>query len=593
MTVTISRTIPRAPDGVAIHAELTADETSIVCMAAGPAQGIIKAAQRLSLITPTVHKSDPPGAVLVDTSWAAVVQLSATFGQGWMPGPRLQRWIFNEVLRRGPVDPDPLTCLGRLPAGVTPREYQSDGAKMIAALGRALLFDDPGTGKTVTAILGILELACYNPAAWPVLIIAPAGVVDTWVEMWQEWAPDRPVVAWRGPDRRSLAAGEPDVYVASYDVARLDAAIASDPLPRLGALTVVVDECQYINNPKAARSTATRRLTRHAHQVIELSGTPIKRDSGDLWPVLNAMEPQAWPSSERYKTRYCEIVPGDYRDEIIGLSPHTEPEFRTVLLGQYRRVSKEDVLDQLPPKVYTTHWVELPAAYRRAYDQMEDDMLAKLPDGQKLPAMDVLNQFHRLVQLASAAADVSVTWGTDPRTGEPAEHVHVTLKLPSWKVDELLDIVAERPDRQILVFAPSRQLVNLAGETLTDHGRRVGYITGAITPAKRKPQIEAFQRGDLDVMCLTTGAGGVGITLTAASTEVFLQSPPSLVERLQSEDRAHRIGSEIHESIEIIDVVARNTVESRIREILKIKAGNLADLVQDPRIVAQLLGGKR
>jgi SNF2 family DNA or RNA helicase len=105
--------------------------------------------------------------------------------------------------------------------------------------------------------------------------------------------------------------------------------------------------------------------------------------------------------------------------------------------------------------------------------------------------------------------------------------------------------------------------------------------------------VDAFQRGDLDVICATTGAGGVGITLTAASTEIFLQRPQSLVESIQSEDRAHRIGSEVHESIEIIDIVAAGTIDMRTRELLRTHAGQLSELVRDPRIVDQLLGGPR
>lgn len=83
----------------------------------------------------------------------------------------------------------------------------------------------------------------------------------------------------------------------------------------------------------------------------------------------------------------------------------------------------------------------------------------------------------------------------------------------------------------------------------------------------------------------------MGITLTAAFTGVFLQRPWSLVESIQAGDRCDRIGSEIHESIEIVVVAAKDTIDTRVRSVLREKAGQLADLVQDPRIVAELLGG--
>jgi SNF2 family DNA or RNA helicase len=259
-------------------------------------------------------------------------------------------------------------------------------------------------------------------------------------------------------------------------------------------------------------------------------------------------------------------------------------------------VAKVDVLPELPPKVYSVRVVDLPREWRRAYDAMESEMLAELPDGGELSVMHVLAQLTRLSQLASAAADVTVTMErvTDVETGLTFERPHtaVRLRAPSWKVDEFLEVLGERPGKSVVGFAPSRQLMLLAGEAASKAGYRVGYIIGGQSAKERTATVEAFQAGALDVCCVTTGAGGVGLTLTAASTAVFLQRPWSLVEALQAEDRLHRIGSERHESIEIIDIVARDTIDSRVRSVLRERAGQLADLVQDRRIVAELLGGK-
>jgi len=116
---------------------------------------------------------------------------------------------------------------------------------------------------------------------------------------------------------------------------------------------------------------------------------------------------------------------------------------------------------------------------------------------------------------------------------------------------------------------------------------------GGQSASYRTGQVDAFQRGELDIICATTGAGGVGITLTAASTVIFAQRPWSFVEASQAEDRCHRIGSEIHDSIEIIDIVAVKTVDSEVRRTLEGKAGALAELLMDPRIRAECLGGIR
>ncbi|HEX6871072.1 MAG TPA: DEAD/DEAH box helicase, partial [Micromonosporaceae bacterium] len=537
-------------------------------------------AKWLQLATPLIKPSKPPGALVLPATWAALVQLSHMFGTLWCPGPRLTAWLAEQLALRTRTGGE-LTVA--LPEGLTPRPYQVEGALMIGALGRTLIFDDPGTGKTITTILGLLERARIAPVA-PVVVIAPASVVDPWIEAWRTWAPSWPVVAWRGSParRRSLAEQRArwghQVYVTSYDTARMDAASKDGPLARLGARSVVIDECHLIKSPHAGRSMATRRLARKATNVVALSGTPITHHPGDLWPALEAVEPLAWPSGERWKGRYCVTVPGDYSVRVLGLQPATEAELRTALLGQHRRVAKADVLAQLPPKVYSVRNVELPPAYRKAYDQMEHQMLAELPGGGELSVMSVLAQLTRLSQLASAAADVEVTVETD-ELGETRERVSVRLKAPSWKVDALMEVLAERPGEPVVVFAPSRQLMTLAGAAATKAGLQVGYVVGGQSMRERTETVEAFQRGKLDLLCATTGAGGVGLTLTAARTVVFLQRPWSLVEATQAEDRCHRIGSERHDSIEIIDVVATDTIDDRVRTVLRGKAGQLAELL--------------
>lgn len=579
-----------------ILAELTAGGEAIVLVAGGPDREVTAAAKRLQTLTPLFSKTDPPGALSVPATWPAVVQLSSTFGKSWHPGPRLQQWIGERASER--VQPAPIGY--RPPAGLTPYPWQLEGAAMIAATGKVLITDEPGTGKTITTILGLVEwarrrgeraLGLLPVFREPVLVIAPASVVDPWVDAWSTWAPHVRAVAYRGPKRKALL-GTADVYVTSYETARIDATEVKGfaALRELNPAAVVVDECHMIKNPRAARSRAVRRLSKGACAVVALSGTPITHHPGDLWSSLDALEHAAWPSRERWVRRYCQTMPGDYDEEILGLLPANEAEFRTTMLGQLRRVAKADVLADLPPKVYSVRTVELPPKWRKAYDDMESQMLAELPDGEELSVMSTLAKLTRLGQLASAPARIETTYETGV-DGVEREHVSVQLEGPSWKVDALLEVLAERPGQPVVAFAPSKQLIKLAGAAATEAGYRVGYLTGDVIGSARAGVVEAFQAGELDLICVTTGAGGVGITLTAASTCVFLQRPWALVEAMQAEDRLHRIGAEKHSSIEVIDIVAKSTIDSRVRAVLRERAGQLADLVEDPRIVSELLGG--
>lgn len=574
-----------------MHAELTADGTTIVMVP--DADAVIACLPVLKTATPLFKPSKPPGAILLPVTWAAVVQLAGILGPAWCPGPRLTGWVAHALTERSPTHPRAALSVPP-PAGRVPRPYQVEGALMIGTIGRVLLFDDPGTGKTITAILGLVERAEVATVD-PVVCVVPGSVVDSWINEWRAWAPDWRVVAWRGsPASRAALAGTADVYVAGYDTARNDAADARGPLVMLNAATVIADECHFLKTPTAQRSLAVRRLARHAANFIALSGTPITHHPGDLWPALEGLEPLAYPSRTRFVDRYCDQIRGDYETRIVGLNRFTEPEFRLSLLGQHRRVAKADVLTQLPPKIYSVRHVEIPPAWRQTYDDMEETMFAELPDGGgELSVMNVLTQLTVLSRLASSAADVEITTEIDPETDLEKRHIHLILKAPCWKAAALVEILTERSGSPVVTFSPSRQLTVLVGAAAEKAGFSVGYVVGGQKPADRTDTIDAFQAGKFDLLAATTGVGGTGLTLTAAGTVVFTQRPWSLVEALQAEDRCHRIGSEIHDVIEVIDIVATNTVETRVREVLRSKAGQLAALLQDPRIAAQVLGGTR
>lgn len=567
-----------------VHGEIHADGETLILFGTG---NIVEAVGRLHLLTPHFVATKPAGALQVPLRWPVVCQLAGELGQGWLPGPRLVEWIRGRVaLRSAPPE-----LRHQLPgAEPPPRSYQVTGARMIAASGQGLLNDDPGTGKTLTTLLGLRELQARGrlPLAAPLLVICPASVVDSWVRDARRWIPEWQTVALRGPGREQWMRG-PGLRVASYEIAARDA----EKLVAMRPAAVVIDECHLIKSAKSARSKAAVKLAGKADAVVAISGTPITHHAGDLHQALKALDPISFPSRERFDARYLDVVQGDYGDDVLGLNRFREPEFRACLYGTHRRLAKEDVLPELPPKVYTERVVTLPADARRAYEEMERDMLARLDDGTELPAFDALARMQRLLALANSACDVEITHGpdVDEDTGLPKMHVHVTPREPSWKIDELVTVLDEREGRKALVFAPSRSLIELAGARLEKEGRRVTYITGRQSPAQKTRAEQAFQAGEFDVLCATTGAGGVGITLTAASVVAFLQRPWAFVEATQAEDRAHRIGSEQHASIEIVDIIAADTVDSRVRAVLGGKADATAELLADPRIAQRFLRG--
>jgi hypothetical protein len=581
-----SRAVYLVPKPVTVMGELSADGQNVVLVCVGAPHDQMAVSRQIAAMTPTVRDTKPPGALLMPLSWPAVVQLAYTFGSSWVPGPRLAEWARNEGIRRASYTTKPLRY--QLPEGCELRPWQPEAVRMLAHNG-CLLEDAPRLGKTITTVVGLAERAVWGHVVTPIIVVCPSSVITAWVRAFERWAPHWKAVAWRGPKRKHLV-GHYHVYVTGYDTTRRDAhhqALASmSPLLAIKANTVVIDEYHWIKNPDAQRTKATQRIAGQARLVVPLSGTPFTHNWADTNPTLRVFEPGAFPSKERQRDRYCITSQGDYGITVHGLIEHREPELRACFLGRQIRRSRADVFPG-QDKTYDTRIIEMPPAYQRAYDGMERQMLAELEDGEELTAFYVVEKIIRLQQLSASAVDVTYEQYTHPKTGEERTRTHVTPKLPSWKIDAMLDVLAEL-DCPALVFALSKPLIELAGAAAAAAGARVGYVVGGQSPRARDADVDAFQAGRLDLLCITVEAGGTGLTLDAAGAEIFLQRPASLVTSLQAEDRAVRPGKA---PVDVLDIFAAGTIDQRIRTILHGKAAQLGEYFQDPRIVGELFGG--
>jgi SNF2 family DNA or RNA helicase len=224
---------------------------------------------------------------------------------------------------------------------------------------------------------------------------------------------------------------------------------------------------------------------------------------------------------------------------------------------------------------------------KKAYEQMRDLMIAELDNGDTVTAPSVLTQTTRLNQFASSYAEVVV----DEVTGEQK----TLLSEPSCKVDALMDDIKEGDfgDDSVAVTAVSRQLLELLSARLTKEGIEHGMITGTQSEDERQKAIDDFQSGKIKWILFTVQAGGVGVTLTTARRLVMLQRPWSLVDYKQAMDRIHRIGSEIHDSVVIMDYVTEDSIEDRVIEVLETKAENFEQVVKDKNKLLDLLKTKK
>ena len=337
--------------------------------------------------------------------------------------------------------------------------------------------------------------------------------------------------------------------------------------------------------PKSKQTRALWSATGNADIRFALTGTPIANNVLDMWAILHWLSPQEFPSKTRWIDRMINTMLNAFGGMmVLGVKPHMEEEFHAAINPRMRRMLKSRVLPWLPEMMFERRDVEMSTKQKKAYDQMRDNMIAELEGtGEAVVAPSVLTQTLRLHQFASSYAEILA----DEVTGEP----RVRLSEPSCKVDALMDDIknGDFGEDSVAVCAVSRQLLELLSANLTKEGIAHGMITGAQNEDERQMAIDDFQAGRIKWILFTDKAGGVGVTLTAARRLVMLQRPWSLVDHKQALDRVHRIGSEIHDSVVIMDYVTESTIEERVIQVLETKADNFDQIVKDRAKLLELL----
>ncbi len=513
-------------------------------------------------------------------AWSTCMAARGVFGDSLTVGPGLDEWGHRENATRREVD-------HAKRAGAVPceglREYQHRGASFLNTAERAVLADEPGTGKTIQAIAA---LKIYDNGL-PALVVCPTTMRHTWAAELAKWAAELSVSVVAGTKQQRIKALRPgaDVYVIGWEAAKLHTRICGygsiklseddrrpGELNDLGIQTVILDEAHRAKNPESKQTRAAWFLCWGARYRWALTGTPLTQGPGDMWSILHAIDPESAPVRSTWVDRYCDTSINWFGVlEIGGLKQTTRDELFSWLDPLMLRRSKAEVLPELPPKTYSTRWVELAGGQAIAYKAMHKTMMTG-----RLVAVDPLVQLTRLVQLAAATPVVD----DDGKV--------TALRMPSSKVSALLEMVEDAAGEPMVVFAQSRLLIELCCRELCKAGVQHKVITGTVSAKDRDAAVAGFQGGDYPVMLCTIGAGGEGITLHRASTAVFLQRSFSLAANLQADDRIHRIG-QVAEAVNIIDIVTLGTVEERVHAIAAKKEGGLQEFCRDPHWFARLL----
>jgi SNF2 family DNA or RNA helicase len=556
-------------------------------------------------------------------SWATCVMLRGIFGDTLTVGETLNDWAYTELKRISPslvlrqLTEPTSDCWFDYGAALYP--FQRVGAEWLEIAGDALLGDEMGTGKTIQALAALEHIGVDD--VLPAVVICPNSVKKNWAAEIERWFPGARAVVITGTAavKKRLIDGpcalDPKTItiinfeavrsfsrLAPYGSTRLKRCRECDrtngeagltvarcqvhpkTLNQIPFKTVIVDEAHRMKDPQSQQTRACWAVMHGAtvRRRWALTGTPMANHPGDLWSIMHGVCQREYPAKSKFVDRYALTGWNAYGGlDIVGLNPEHRDEFYKIFDPRFRRMPKAAVLDQLPPKVRQRRYVELPPKLRRAYQQMDEALVTRLDDGSLIVAASNLSAQTRLLQFSSAYATVNDD--------------HVTLTEPSPKLDELDEIyeelgVFEGSGRPIVVCAEHRQLIDLAAARLTKRKLPFGLITGGQKEWERDLALREFQAGHLPVLLFTIKAGGVGLTMTAADTIVFVQRSWSMIDNVQAEDRVHRIGSEVHESVNVIDIIAQDTVEETQLDRLDEKMFRLQEITRDR--VQLILSGK-
>jgi SNF2 family DNA or RNA helicase len=421
------------------------------------------------------------------------------------------------------------------------------------------------------------------------LVVCPKSVIGSWEEHLERLtdedvhiAPDlQPSYSYKARResfvKKMMSARSEGYFVVNWEFLRLELI----KLKKVYFLNIIADECHRAKNRKSQQTRALKQL-RTVYKT-GMSGTPADNRPDDLWSILNWLWPNYYTSYWAFVKAYC-----DYEDVVdprtgedkgykkfVGVNPETISNLHKEMKPWFVRHLKEDVLPDLPDKYYSRRWVDLDPKQRKAYDQMRKTMIAWVEEHEEelespVIANAVVSQLVRLQQYANAylipkldsnGNQVIKLVKKKDKDGnvEIREVPQYDAIDPSSKLDAVMELLEDRPNAQIIIWSKFKSVINLLATRLDAAQVTYGLLTGDVSQTDRTKHVQEFQSGKLRVFAGTIAAGGEGITLTAASTVVFIDREWSPSKNTQAEDRAHRIGQK--SAVEVIDIMARNTVD--------------------------------
>lgn len=515
-----------------------------------------------------------------------------------------------------------------IPLKASLRKYQQDGVNWLAFLNKyklhGILCDDMGLGKTLQSIC---ILSCdhkkrdeqykvtNNPdcAPLPSLVVCPPTLTGHWVYEIEKFVPSQFLnpLHYTGPpgerSRLQKRVKKHNLVVASYDIVRNDIEFFSS----LHWNYCILDEGHVIKNGKTKLSKAVKQLSCN-HRLI-LSGTPIQNNVLDLWSLFDFLMPGFLGTEKQFQARYGKPIlqsrdaKSTSKEQEAGVLA-MESLHRQVLPFILRRL-KEDVLQDLPPKIMQDYYCDLSPLQVKLYEDFTRSharknveksvlFLDESSDAKSVSPVKKSNQgathiFQALQYLRKVCNHPALVLSSQhPKYAEIVEqlsaqqsslqdiqHAPKLTALKQLLHDCGIGVPIDPKDtpvvnqHRVLLFCQLKSMLNIVeNDLLKIHMPNVTYLRldGSIPAGSRHSIVNRFNNDpSIDLLLLTTHVGGLGLNLTGADTVIFVEHDWNPMKDLQAMDRAHRIGQK--KVVNVYRLITRGTLEEKIMGLQKFK----------------------
>ena len=448
------------------------------------------------------------------------------------------------------------------------RDYQLTGVKWLYNLYKCgfggILADEMGLGKSIQLIYLIKLIIKENKDA-KILIVAPTSLIYNWEKEFDKFGPELKYKVFAENKEKRLNDLDNteglNVLITTYGLVRNDA----EKYMQMHFDLVAIDEAQNIKNPLAIMTKTIKEL--NADTKFALTGTPLENSVMELWSIFDFIMPGYLAGYRKFQGLYnIKNIDED--------SMHRLDNLNMQITYFILRRKKKDVVKELPDKIENNIYVDLEANQKKLY--MAEVQKTKEEMDELMRTEGFTKARFKILQLLTRLRQICI----DPAIA------FENYKGGRSKIDELIKIVLEAKENghKVLIFTTYKTALDIVIKKFNNNGISSYYIDGSVSSKKRMELVESFNSDDTDAFIITLKAGGTGLNLTAATVVIHLDLWWNPQVENQATDRAHRIGQK--ETVEVIRLIAKGTIEERILE-LQNKKRKLAEALIEGDVHSQ------